>query len=132
MLPWVIAQHHCSESSHPLSVRAPACRYNSREAELRTLRMEVDRLSGAVSSAEDEARFRADALRQQLAAKQAQLDETQAHLVTTQASATTNSRLPTLRASGRSQALQVMVFRSYLVRWQVRLTRIEEAAALLL
>ncbi len=59
-------------------------RYNSREAELRTLRMEVERLSGVVSSAEDEARRAADALRAQLAAKQVDLDETQAHLEATQ------------------------------------------------
>ena len=63
-----------------------ACpRYNTREAELRTLRMEVERLAGAVSSAEDDARRRAEALRERLTAKQAQLDETQAHLETTQA-----------------------------------------------
>jgi len=60
-------------------------RYNIREAELRTLRLEVERLGGAVSTAEDDARRRADALRERLAAQQAQLDETQAHLETTQA-----------------------------------------------
>ena len=46
--------------------------------------MEVDRLSGAVSSAEDDARRAADELRARLAAKQADLEETQAHLEATQ------------------------------------------------
>ena len=45
----------------------------------------MERLGGAVSSAEDDARRRAEALRERLAAQQAQLDETQAHLETTQA-----------------------------------------------
>ena len=69
-------------------------RYNSREAELRSLRMEVDRLSGAVSSAEDDARRAADALRARLAAKQAELDETQEHLEATQVQLRTLTQVP--------------------------------------
>ncbi len=69
---------------HSSGLRLPG-RYNTREAELRTLRLEVERLGGAVSSAEDDARRRAEALRERLAAQQAQLAETQAHLETTQA-----------------------------------------------
>ena len=111
---------------HHVAVRTCVTRYNSREAELRSLRMEVDRLSGAVSSAEDDARRAADALRARLVAKQAELDETQAHLEATQVQrlhpvyaldVNTSACLPSTYTSGVEKQPQAAGCFAALVAW---------------